>query len=234
MALDPRRNLSYIFITAKNLNFQVPPWIVGQNWVPLAINYLRDEPDELRRRFVMAYIRRFNNSDDVLKAQTTLPGFAPTLQNYPTIALRYIAQYLRSHDDMTAEQILRRCATEPMIGYDATFEFFKKVLRGFKHGGLEYLSRIPYRYWMSFIMAYLYGVKSMQNNELAIMIPYVIETGDIPVAGHMERVRFYPNFDAPALETVVGEIRDLLAQVAQKCHNDPRVREEMMEREFAQ
>jgi hypothetical protein len=225
--------MQFIFITAKNLNFHIPPWIVQREWVPLAINYLRDEPDELWRRFVIAYIRRFSNSDEVLKAQTTFPAFVIMLQNYPTLALRYIAQFLRSHDDMTAEQILRRCATEPLAGYDATFEYFKKALRGINNGGLEYLSRIPYGYWMSFIMAYLYGVKSMQNNELNIMIPYVIETGDIPVAGHMERVRFYPNFDAPALERVVGEIRNLLAQVAQKCHNDPRVRE-MMEREFAQ
>jgi hypothetical protein len=219
---------------ASMFNFVVPLEIFEPEWANLLYRLPLSpyQKDDFWRRYSLA----FHTTSAMLRTLDTRIGLGNTVQlsNYPVHAVRFIAfGLLAQHYGLNDEKTRFLCSIEPEPNYERQFAALKKMLQGLgSRYGLFTLADVPYRYWMSLVMAYLYGVTSMQNNEFGIMIPYVIETRVIPVAGHLERVKFLPDFDQVLLNETLETLRRRLADIAQKCHNDPRVRE-MMERDFS-
>jgi hypothetical protein len=225
---DDERDVFYkdFLRVASLLNFVVPLEVFEPQWADEI--FFLPVPRSQKENFWTRYVLAFHTTSDMLRTlnRASLLGSTDVLSNYPVHAVRKIVfGLLAQHDTLSDEKVRFLCNIEPEPNYERQFTALQKMLQGLaSRKGLFTLADMPYRYWMSLVMAYLYGVTSMQNNEFGIMIPYVIETRVIPVAGHLERVKFLPDFDQVLLDETLETLRHRLADIAQKCHNDPRVR----------
>jgi hypothetical protein len=159
------------------------------------------------------------------------------LINYPVVALQYIhhliMQLVLQFDKMPARIKLALCSLEPRTagGYSETYKTFYRQLTRLGSAGFYMLVEldVPINQWWDFINIYLNGIKAMRGTDFEMMIPFVTETEVVPIAGHLERVKFFPQFrDQNLLEMLAG-IRESLERLAKLCHIDQDVRNALRE-----
>ena len=156
------------------------------------------------------------------------------VSNYPSMVImrvvKVLEKYLNDFDSLDPQRKLTLCSTEP-FSHGATFEwhFYKNILEYISKYGLHRIDAFNLRHWWEIIHIYLYGVKALAENPNAEkeVVPYVIKTEIIPVAGHLDRVKFLPDFHQWFLDSMLGNIKNKLKQLADLCQNDPDVRRYM-------
>jgi len=169
-------------------------------------------------------------SDKTVLGRENITKFA----NYPLFGLGVVLEFcriaLQKFDHLPMSQKLILCSVEPITeGYSSMENMFKQLLNDFAAKGFVAFRAWPIRMWWDFVNIYLYGVKAMAKTEFAPFIPYVIETEIVPIAGHLDRVKYLPGFKMDMFKTVMGRIQNSLRELAEKCHNDPDVRKAMSE-----
>jgi hypothetical protein len=144
-----------------------------------------------------------------------------------------IVQLVLQFDRLPVPAKLTLCSLEPRTtgGYSETYKTLYRQLTRLGSAGFYMLVEldVPINQWWDFINIYLNGIKAMRGTDFEMMIPFVTETEVVPIAGHLERVKFFPQFrDQNLLEMLAG-IRESLERLAKLCHIDQDVRNALRE-----
>lgn len=162
------------------------------------------------------------------------------VQNYPVYTIRFLTgivdsyiEFFQTHkytqNDSFKKRKVRLCSALPFTeGYSGMDTILKSYLEMLSRT-LRVFQSIPFRFWLDFVNIYLYGIKKLDQTDFPFIRDYIIASEVMPIAGHLERVKFLPLFHQDQLVEALSQFQDRLQQLAPICHEDPDVRDAMEE-----
>jgi hypothetical protein len=207
---------------------------ITPRWIDLILSSEPDQvPEEYVNEIIGLALKRYHQNSSFLKyidkGNQLGEENARKIVNYPLFGLDFvlgIARHVLINFDSLPKNIkLNLCSVEPLSGgYAALESAFKSLLSRFSREGFYVLKTVPIRFWWYLVNIYLYGVRAMARTDFEPLIPDVLKTEVIPVAGHLDRVKFLPGFRKDFIDEWLTRIKYLLKFLADKCHSDLDVR----------